>query len=113
MRPTPIPTDEIWENCTRVVMSAPDGDLLNEEIEPCEALKGIVEMSGGPVPFHAMRLMLDPGDIEKLQAGEPLWLVIMIPFLPPFSIAFLDQIQPESYDVEGDGDVVQEPPAGG
>lgn len=99
MRPTPIPDDEVWAHCERKVILPPDGDMTNEEIESAEAVRGIMNTQNGETPFHAFRIVLEDGDLERLQKGEPIWIVQIAPFVVPFCMVFRDEaIQEESGD---------------
>lgn len=81
MRPTPIPDHEVWEGATRRVFAAPDGDLTNPDIAPCEALVDVSPSTG--VRNISVRCELEAGDLEKLQAGGTVWLTFwggMVPW---------------------------------
>lgn len=86
MRPTPIPDDEIWEGSRRMVMAAPGGDLTDDRIRPLEVL---VDDAGDGTPRFCARMVLEDGDLEKLQAGGTVWL------------AFYSCVIPFSADVKG------------
>ncbi|MFJ5984348.1 hypothetical protein [Lentzea sp. NPDC092896] len=62
-------------------MSAPDGDLTSE-IAPVEAL---VDDSRSGWRRLSVRCVLDPGDLERLAAGECVW-VSFYGGMPPFSV---------------------------
>lgn len=70
MRPAAIPDSEIWAGARRIVMAPPDGDLTNDEIRPLEML---AEVRDG-VPIYSARCVVEPGDLETLQAGGAVWL---------------------------------------
>lgn len=85
MRPAPIPNDAIWPGAVRRVYSAPDGDLLNEEIAPVEALVDDV-----PSGLRAsVRCVLEDGDLEKLAAGGHVW-ISFYGLMPVFSVDVTD-----------------------
>ncbi len=69
MRPTPIP-DEIAPGTRRVVVAAPNGDLTDDNIRPVEPL--VTEEAGGR--WYTVMLVLEPGDLDLLEAGQPIWL---------------------------------------
>lgn len=87
MRPVPIADELIPEGCKRLVIAAPDGDLLNDEIRPIEAVVGLTEDRG---PLFAMLLQLEEGDLERLQACGGLWLSMYTNQLPPFAVEIAD-----------------------
>lgn len=84
MRPTPIPDEEIWEGGHRLVVAPPGGDLTGEEtgIEPVEA---IVDVLAGPVRF-CLRWVPEADDLERMAAGEPLWMILYAERLPPVAL---------------------------
>jgi hypothetical protein len=61
-----------------MVIAPPNGDLLDEEIAPVEVLMTDDGMF--------LRLVLEDGDIERLQDGKPIWLCLRTKHLPVFSI---------------------------
>jgi hypothetical protein len=82
VRPTPIPDSEVWEGAQRHVFAAPDGDLTNPHIAPVEAL---VDRSPTTGALNiSVRVVLEDGDLEKLQAGGVVWLTFwgaMVPWV--------------------------------
>ncbi len=76
MRPSSIPDAENWGH--RIVISAPDGDLLNPDIAPVEVIADEHGLN--------IRLVPDPGDLERMAAGVPLWLTLYTHRLPMFSV---------------------------
>lgn len=82
MRPVPIPDEVIWPGGRRLVMSAPNGDLLDPDIAPVEAIEEQVD--GRRV--LSVRCALEPGDLEKLAAGGHVW-VSFWGGMPPFDVA--------------------------
>jgi hypothetical protein len=83
MRPVPIPDNAVWAGGQRVVMAAPDGDLTNSTIAPVEVVVDQVESTGGLC--YSARCALEPGDLEKLQAGDHVW-VSFYGGVMPFSV---------------------------
>lgn len=71
MRPTPIPDDEMFAGHQRVTFSKPEGEEY-EEVLPVEVQATIDEEMG--LPMLRVRVELEPGDAERLAAGEPFWL---------------------------------------
>lgn len=85
MRPSSIPDDEVWEGAKRVVFSGPDGDLTGD-IRPAEML-----VDHGPQgQIIRARIVLDPGDAERLAAGEPFWVSFWADHLHPFDVAMTE-----------------------
>jgi hypothetical protein len=82
MRPVPIPAETVWEGGVRKVFSAPDGDLTNPDIGPCEV---IVDAGVGGVARVNVLVKLDEGDLEQLTQTGHLWLS-MLGGLMPFAL---------------------------
>jgi hypothetical protein len=81
MRPAPIPDEAIWPGAVRKVIAAPNGDLTDETIAPVEVLMDRPESLGGV--RYCVRMALEPGDLEKLQAGGNVWIAFygaVVPF---------------------------------
>lgn len=83
MIPTSIPDDLIEPGTVRRVFAAPNGDLLDDQIRPCEAL--ISRHPETDLAAVHVRLDLEAGELEKLNAGEPVWLT-MLGGLAPFDV---------------------------
>lgn len=85
MRPTPIPDADLQANpaLTRIVVGPPDGDLTSETIAPVEALAYRLPQTGELV--YQIRLVLEDGELARLQDGAPVWLTVL-GRLPPFEI---------------------------
>jgi hypothetical protein len=83
MQPTTIPDDLIEPGTVRRVISAPNGDLLDDNIRPVEAL--ISRDRPTQLAAFKMRLTLEPGELERLMAGKPVWLT-MLGGVAPFSV---------------------------
>lgn len=88
MRPTPIPDDEVWPGHQRMVIGPPVGEPVHGEIRPVEML---VSIDGRPPVFSA-RCVLDPGDLERLAAGEPFWISLW-GHVVPFDVAMTEAQQ--------------------
>ena len=80
MIPTPIPDELVDENHPRRTFVGPDG---LDNVDPCEAL--IHRDVDGVTAVVGVRLQLEPGELERLQAGEPVWLE-MLGGLTPFRV---------------------------
>lgn len=74
--------DVVWEGGVRRVFSAPDGDLTNPDIGPCEV---IVDAGVSGIARINVLIMLEPGDLEQLAETGHLWLS-MLGGLRPFSL---------------------------
>lgn len=83
MRPAPIPDSDVWDGSRRIVIAPPDGDLTSTDIAPVEALIGQAEDGG---PLISVRCVLEPGDLDKLAKGGPVWVTFLSPQLVPFAI---------------------------
>ena len=83
MIPTTIPDELIKPDSQRHVIAAPNGDLLDDNIRPVEAL---IERDP-PTDLVAIkvRLVLEDGELERLTSGKPVWLT-MLGGLAPFDI---------------------------
>lgn len=88
MRPSPIPDDEIWEGSRRVVIGAPDGSL-DGPIRAAEVLIDVSQIGGCRI---SARITLDPGDLERLAAGEPFWVSFLADHLHPFDVSMTERI---------------------
>jgi hypothetical protein len=82
VRPTPIPDDEVFEGHERIVMGPPRGRDVTGDIRA-------VEMLRGPDDVYRARIALEPGDLERLAAGEPFWLS-MWGHVVPFDVAMVE-----------------------
>jgi len=83
MRPTSIPDELVEAGTLRKVISAPNGDLLDDNIRPVEAL--ISRHDATQLAAFRMRLVLEDGELEALQAGKPVWLT-MLGGITPFDL---------------------------
>lgn len=88
MRPAPIPDAALWSGAVRRVISPPDGDLTNPTIAPVEV---VIEVLPDGVPCISARCVLEPGDLEKLQAGGVVWVSFYTGAIPPFALTVADQ----------------------
>lgn len=86
MRPSPIPDDEMFAGHQRVTFSKPEGEEY-EEVLPVEVQATIDEEMG--LPMLRVRVELEPGDAERLAAGEPFWLTFW-GHMPIFDVAMVE-----------------------
>lgn len=71
MNPTPIPDDEVFEDHQRLVIGPPAGHDPTGDIRSIEALVGYTPGMGR---CYRTRWVPTERDIERLQAGEPIWV---------------------------------------
>jgi len=83
VRPTTIPDSEIFEDHRRIVMGPPAGHDLTGNIRS-------VEMLAGPGGIYRARIILEDGDLERLAAGEPIWLSFL-GHVVPFDVAMAER----------------------
>lgn len=81
MRPTPIPDNEIMAGHTRQVIGPPANcDHLDGPIRPVEALVAVdTELN---VRIFRFRIILEDGDLEQLEHGDPIWLTFWSHVVP-------------------------------
>lgn len=91
VRVTPIPDAEMFTGHVRKVVAPPDNDLLDGVISAVEAQVELPTEEGG-LPQFRFRIMPDDGDVERLAAGEPVWLSMM-GHVVPFSFVMLSAEQ--------------------
>lgn len=84
MRPAPIPDDEILPGGERVVFGPPPGHDLTGEIRAVEMCVRHVEALNTRV--ISARCVLEPGDLEALQAGGAVWVHFYGGQLLPFDV---------------------------
>jgi hypothetical protein len=77
--PTPIPDDLVRPGTVRQTFNPPNDHPGDAEIDPCEAL---VSRGAGDLAAVHVRLELEPGEIERLLAGEPVWVTQLGGLLP-------------------------------
>lgn len=82
MIPTPIPDAEIWEGARRMVIAPPDGDFTSDDIRAVEALVDVTELG----KRFSMRCLPEPGEVESIRAGAPIWVQILGEQLQPFAL---------------------------
>ncbi len=75
----PVPDDLIKPGTVRRTFEPPKDHPEDANIEACEAL--VSRWVDGLAAVH-VRLELESGEIEKLQAGEPVWLTMLGGLLP-------------------------------
>jgi len=79
MRATPIPDNEIPEGTERMVLGPPRGSDPTGDIRAVEMVR---DTRHGHLVFRA-RFTLEPGDLEDLEAGHPVWVSLwgaVVPF---------------------------------
>jgi len=84
MRPAPIPDDEILPGSERIVIGPPPGHDLTGDIRAAEVCARVSESLG--VPVLSARCILEPGDLEALQAGGAVWVHFYGGQLVPFDV---------------------------
>lgn len=67
-----VPIDQVPEGWERRVLAAPNGDLLDDTIRPLEVVVALQDSAR----VFVSQWQLDPGDLERLQAGEPIRLSV-------------------------------------
>jgi hypothetical protein len=84
MRPIRVDPSHIkTEYAQEITIGAPPG--MEEGVEPIVALAYFTAVEGtGPVAAIAVRIALEPGDIEKLTETGGVWLTFLGKALPPF-----------------------------
>lgn len=87
MRPLPIPDDMVPPWGERQVIAPPDGDLLNEEIAPVEAIVSIDKDQ--QMVMYTMLIQIEPGDMDSLEATGGKFLLTMGGAVVPFSLGTL------------------------
>lgn len=85
MRPAPIPDDQILPGGERLVFGPPPGHEVTGDIRAAEMCVRRVEELGG-VPVISARCILEPGDLEALQAGGAVWVHFYGGQLLPFDV---------------------------
>ncbi|MCU1488267.1 MAG: hypothetical protein JWN67_5013 [Actinomycetia bacterium] len=88
MNPTPIPDDEIFEDHRRVVIGPPAGHDPTGDIRSIEAL--IADTPGMGKCFRT-RWVPDAREIERLAAGEPIWVTQWAPQMVVFDVAMTEE----------------------
>ena len=73
MVPTPIPDDEVFPYGQRVVIGPPPGEDITGDIRAVEA----VAWHYDNVNRYSMRVVLEDGDLERIQAGDPIWVTFL------------------------------------
>lgn len=81
MRAVPIPDDEVPEGSERIVVGPPRGVSI-EQVRPVE----VVARRSTLGHVFSTRFVLEPDDLERLAAGEPVW-ISMWGGVVPFDVA--------------------------
>lgn len=82
MRIAPIPDSAVWEGGVRKVIGPPQGHDATGDVRPLEAVVDVSTLG----PCYSIMCVLEPGDLERLTAGEPVWLT-MFGGVAPISVA--------------------------
>ena len=70
-----------------MVIAPPSGEIDDPHCDAVEALIDTFELyPGTTLTRFFMRLQLEAGELERLQAGEAIWLRILAPRLVPFQV---------------------------
>ncbi len=98
MRITPVPDKEVPDGWNRITLSPPPGmDPWSGTIVPCEVLQASTMVEGNVVPVFFARYILEDGDLQKLEKGQPFWLM-MLGHCTPFDIEM--ELPPTIYNEE-------------
>jgi hypothetical protein len=93
VRPSLIPDEEVEAlGLTRSTIMPPGNDL-DSGVAPVEVGRDQIE----GVDVIRIRLVPEEGDLERLAAGEPLWLTWYSPVLVPFGLAFAEPVEEEPH----------------
>lgn len=104
---TPIPIPKATRDLAEArgykvkVISAPNGDLLDDKIRPVEALVGIVTPDDEP-PYPELHVLLeiDENDFKQMEKhGRRLWVTFM-GHVVPFSCSAFDPEDAENNDAD-------------
>lgn len=91
MRPSIIPEEEaVALGATRATIMPPNDDL-DSGIAPVEVLRDLIDGTD----VIRIRVVPEEGDLERLAAGEPLWLTWWSSVLVPFSFGFAEVEEPK------------------
>lgn len=85
MRPSAIPDAEVWPGTIRTVIAPPGGNFLDPEVSAIEAL---FESGNTRVNRYSVRMILEEGDLSRLERGDPFWFTVNTPQMPVFSMGF-------------------------
>lgn len=88
MRATPIPDEDLYPGGERVSIAPPPG----VDLDACQFIEAIVdEKTGGLGRSFATRWVPEADDLERLAAGEPIWVVIWARQMVPINVTLADQ----------------------
>lgn len=88
MNPTSIPDEEIFEGHKRIVIGPPPGHDPTGDIRSIEAL---VANTPGMGTCFRTRWVPTEREVERLAAGEPIWVTQWTPRMVVFDVAMLDE----------------------
>lgn len=89
MRVAAIPDTEILDGHERVVVGPPPDYDPTGEVRSVEMLRSTSIIEGEEWPVHRARVVLEPGDLERLAAGESIW-VSFYGHVVPFDVALTE-----------------------
>lgn len=87
MKPSPIPEAEMFPGHQLVTFRAPEGLTTSAEVHPVEVQAAYDDEMG--MDMFRVRVELEPGDAERLAAGEPMWLTFWH-LMPIFDVAMTE-----------------------
>lgn len=88
MNPTPIPDDEVFEGHERVVIGPPRGHDITGDIRSIEAQIAPAEFGGR---VFRTRWIPTAREVERLAAGEPIWVTQWGAAMVPFDVAMTEE----------------------
>lgn len=88
MRLIPVPDSAVakYPDDVKKVMSAPDGDLLNEECLPADMLVGVREFMGHDCYQFRAFFQMEPEDIDRLRENGGVLELSLISHVVPFNV---------------------------
>lgn len=91
MRLIPVPesAEAKYPEGVKKVISAPDGDLLNDECRPADMLIRRVEFMEGETHEFTAFFQLEPDDVDKLTENGGVLELTLISHVVPFNLTFL------------------------
>jgi hypothetical protein len=71
VRFTEFPDDEVaFHDGTRILFRGP----ADSGVGDLETMRRVVDIGGGPMDAFSARVELEPGDLELIQAGHPIYI---------------------------------------
>lgn len=91
---TPIPDDEILPGYVRRTLAPPPNlDDIDGPVRPADVQVANAEVGGVVCGVFLMRFVAGPGDVERLAAGQPLYLAVLGASQPPVGLHFLEDLR--------------------